>query len=95
MLHDILEESWAYQEIKQKGLFEGRNEERQRELRQHRQMLTTYVEMHFPSLVPLLKTQTDATDDPEILERLLVNLFSVRDDEEAERTILHVLEQLE
>ena len=102
MLHDILEESWAYQEIKQKGLFEGRqeglqqgrNEERQRELQQQRQALTTYVELHFPTLVPLLKTQTDTTDDPEVLQRLLINLFMTGDEEEAKHIILSASEQI-
>ena len=47
-----------------------------------------YVEKQFPALVPLLKRQIDATDDPEVLQRLLIELFSVNDNEEAERTIL-------
>ena len=96
MLHDILEESWAYQEMFQrateKGLQRGRDEalleERLRELQQQRRTLATYVELHFPALVPLLKRQIEATDDLETLQRLLIHLFMVRDEQEAERTIL-------
>lgn len=103
MLHDILEESWAYQEIKQKGLAEGiqqgRDEERQearlRELQHHRQMLTTYIETHFPDMVPLVKVQTYDIDDPEVLQRLLIDLFRVQSDEEVERTIMSVSQQME
>ena len=53
------------------------------------------MEMHFPALVPLAKKQTGGIDDPEVLQHLLMNLFSARDDEEAERTISSVTEQLE
>lgn len=96
MLHDILESSWAYQEMvqtasekaAQKALQQGRDEERQKALQQDRQVLTLYVEKQFPALVPLLKRQIDATNDPEVLQRLLIELFSVSDTEEAERTIL-------
>ena len=60
----------------------------QKALQQDRQVLTRYVEKQFPALVPLLKRHIDATDDPEVLQRLLIDLFSADDTEEAERTIL-------
>ena len=88
MLHDILEESWVYQEIMKRGRDEVLLEERLRELQQRRQTLATYVELHFPALVALLKRQVEAIDDLETLQRLLIDLFMVRDEQEAERTIL-------
>lgn len=88
MLHDILEESWVYQEIKQKGLFEGRKEARQRELQLERQTLTIYVEGRFPALVTLLKAQMFGIEEPELLRNLLIKLFSVQNEEEARGAIL-------
>ena len=113
MLHDILEESWAYKEIVQKGLAQGmqkqqgmqqgvqqgRNEERldarRRELRHQRQVLSTYIEKHFPDIVPLAIAQTNDIDDPEVLQRLLLDLLSAQSDDEVEQAILSISEQLE
>jgi hypothetical protein len=54
MFHDILEDSWSYQEIVQKGLDQGLQKGRaQEKLLSARFFLTRIIEKHFPPLLPL------------------------------------------
>ncbi len=51
MFEDFLEDTWAYQEILQKGLLLGHQEELQRQ----RKILTKLVQLRFPELTVLAK----------------------------------------
>jgi predicted transposase YdaD len=50
---DILEKSWTYQEIKQKGLKEGLQQGLQQECHALRKVLIGAVQAHYPALVAL------------------------------------------
>src|SRR5438874_1214611 len=76
MFHDILRESWVYQEIGQEfleegrkkgleqGLEMGREQERKQRVQDQRLMLLGLVETHFPELSDLAKRQTENITDP-------------------------------
>src|SRR5260370_5179058 len=55
MLEDILEESWTYQELIQKGLEKGREEERQQRVQEQRETLLSFVQVRFPEVIPIAK----------------------------------------
>ena len=67
---DILEESWVYQETKEKGREEGRQQERQRQ----RRSIETIVQTKFPEMLDLTKKQIENVSDPEVLQDLIVKI---------------------
>jgi hypothetical protein len=79
MYKDILEDSWVYQEIIQKGV----KEERQQELQRQRRALLTIVERRFPEVVDLTRKQSDSVEDPEVLQNLIVNISLAQNVQEA------------
>ncbi len=79
MYKDILEDSWIYQEIIQKGV----KEERQQELQRQRRALLTIVERRFPEVVELTRKQSDSVEDPEVLQNLIVNISLAQNVQEA------------
>ena len=85
MYQDILQESWVYQEILQEGREQGFEEGREQALRQ---TLISYLETHFPVLVPLAKQQTSTIKDTDVLQSVIVKMFAVQRVEEAERYLL-------
>jgi predicted transposase YdaD len=85
MYQDIVQESWVYQEILQEGREQGLEEGREQALRQ---TLISCIETRFPALAPLAKQQADMIKDSTVLHRVIVKLFSVQTDEEAERYLL-------
>ena len=104
MFKDILEESWAYQDILREGLEEGREqgreqgieqgieqgrqEERDANLKMWRQALMTFTDTHYSSLSSLAKKWADTVEDPMILQRVMVSLFSANTVEEARQCLL-------
>ena len=88
MLDDILEESWFYQEIRRKGIEEGREEERQRRIQEQRDTVVSFVQMRFPELVPLAEQHLPFIHDPEELHNLILKLFAVQTVDEARRVII-------
>lgn len=91
MLHDILEESWAYQEMVReastRSLLQGIEQGIQQSMRE---ALAQYVELHFPTLVPVLERETYSISEPETLQRLLFDLFAAQTVEDAQNLISHV-----
>ena len=101
VFQDILKESWAYQEIlregleegreqgleegREQGLEEGREEGLQQGVQALRQTLVSFIELHFPTVAPLAKKQTDVIKDPVVLQNLIVKLFTARTPEEAKQ----------
>jgi predicted transposase YdaD len=101
---DILEESWAYQEMVQKGVAKGleqglkqgleRGLERglKRGLKKEKKglehIVVRFVELHFPDLVPLAKRQAAKTTTSEQLQDMLDKLFVVHTDHEARAVLL-------
>jgi hypothetical protein len=82
--HDIIEESWVYQEYVQKGI----EKERQQELRRQRQALLTIIQWRFPGMVDLVKKQIDALDDPDSLQNLIVQISITQNSQEAEQALI-------
>ena len=85
-MQDILRETWAYQEILQ----EGREEERRQNLERLRQALLEIVQIRFPKLVRVTKGLATITDDPEVLQRLIVKMGTAQTLEEAQQHLLEV-----
>jgi hypothetical protein len=104
MLEDILEESWTYKEIIQKGmqkglekgvdlglqqgLEKGREEERQQRIQEQRQTLLNLIQMRFPELTPVAKQQVTSIKKAEVLHDLIVKLFTVQTAEEAKQVLM-------
>jgi hypothetical protein len=95
MLEDILEESWTYKEIIQKGidlglekgLEKGREEERQQRIQEQHQTLFNLIQMRFPELTPLAKQRVTSIKKAEVLHDLIVKLFTVQTAEEARQVL--------
>jgi len=85
VFQDILKESWAYQEILREGLEEGREQGLQQGVQALRQTLVSFIEMHFPTIAPLAKKQTDVIEDPVVLQNLIIKMFTARTAEEAKQ----------
>lgn len=96
MFKDILKESWAYQDILREGLEEGREQgieqgrqkERDANLKMWRQALMSLTETHFPDLTSLANKRANAVEDPMVLQRVMVSLFSAKTMEEARQYLL-------
>ncbi len=106
MLEDILEESWTYQEIMQKGINlglekglqqglekgweKGREEVRRQWIREKRETLLSFVQMRFPELTLTAKQRISTINDPGALHDLIIKLFAVQTVEEARQALMEV-----
>lgn len=86
MLKDPLRDTPAYQRF----LKEGRELERQQNLERQRQMLLEIVQVRFPKLLHLTKGLIAITTDPEVLERLIVNMGTAQTLKEAQKHLFDV-----
>ncbi len=86
MLKDPLRDTPAYQRF----LKEGRELERQQNLERQRQMLVEIVQGRFPTLLHLTKGLAAITNDPEVLERLIVKMGTAQTLEEAQKHLFDV-----
>ena len=86
---DILEESWAYQEIVKKGLEKGLQQGLKKgELQAQRETLLDIVQARFPELVSLTKKQTSNIKGPQMLRHLTVKISTAQTANEAEQLLL-------
>jgi len=90
MFQDILSESWVYQELVEKGVEKGREEERQQRIHEQREMLVRIFQLHFPELLALAKQQADSIEDPEVLSSMNFKLLAAQTIEEAQRLLLNI-----
>jgi hypothetical protein len=81
MLYDVLQESKAYQSIKQEGREEG-------ELQALHQALLALVETYFPTIVGLVTKQTSGVQNPMVLQKLIVKVGRAQTLEEARQCML-------
>lgn len=86
MLYDVLQESRAYQKIKQEGREEG-------ELQALHRTLLTVVQARFPGIVQLATKRTAEVHDPAALEDLIVKLSLAQTLEEARQYMLALDEE--
>ncbi len=77
MLEDIIEESWAFQEMKQKWLKESK-----------RQDLLLLIKSYFPSLVQLAQDVCNAIQTLEGLQDLFEKVMLTKDEEKVRQILL-------
>jgi len=90
MMEEILAESWAFREWREKalgegreeGLKEGREEALLREIQRQRQILLAFVQARFPSLTQLTEERCKAFDNPEQLQTLILNVGLAQSEQE-------------
>jgi hypothetical protein len=80
MFHDILEDSWSYQEIVQKGLDKG-------ELLAARSFLTRIIEKHFPQLLPLAQQKAGQLKTVDTLNNAIDKLLEAQTMEQARQVL--------
>jgi len=88
MLYDVLQESRAYQKIKQEGREEG-------ELQALHRTILTVVQARFPGIIQLVTKRTAEIHDPAVLDTLILNLSLAQTPEEARQYILALDEEQE
>ena len=97
MLEDVLKDSWALQEIMQKGLEQGLEqglgEGLRQEVQRHRQILTTIVESRFPTLVQVTKERCQAIDNPERLQDLIIRAGVAQNEQDFRAYLLEISRQ--
>jgi predicted transposase YdaD len=85
MFQNVLQESWVYQEILEKG----REEERQRQL----QTLMSFLQTRFPEVMTLAEQQTKSIKEPEVLQTVITKMFTAQTVEEAKQILLDINKQ--
>jgi hypothetical protein len=86
---DILETSWAYQEMVQKASAKALKEGLEKGLGKGlARTLVRFVELHFPNLVPLAKKQVKRVKSSEQLQEILDKLFVAHTEDEAKAALL-------
>ena len=95
MLKDILEESWAYQEMVQKGLEKGFSQGLEQGIEQGieqglealRQAIVDVVEERFPEIATLAKKKVETIKDPALLRHINVKMSTAQTLHEAEQSL--------
>jgi hypothetical protein len=88
MFHDILEDSWSYQEIVQKGLDKGREQGLdQGKLIAARSFITRVIEKHFPPLLPLAQKKVAHSKAVAELNSAFDKLLEVQTIEQARQVL--------
>ena len=81
MLHDILKETWVFQDVRQEGKEEGAQQTKKRDL-------LLFVEARFPTLLAQAKQAVEQRQTVEQLELLLNKLYRMNTIEEAQAVLL-------
>ncbi len=89
MFHDILEDSWFYQEIVQKGIDQGREQEK---LTAAHSFLTRIIEKQFPQLLSLAQQKAGQIKSIDTLNSTIDKLLEVQTVEQA-RQVLEEISQ--
>ena len=93
MFQNVLQDSWAYQEIGQEFLEKGREEERQKRVQGLRQTIVSGLQMRFPETLALAMQQIGGINEPEVLQTMLSRLFAAQTAEEARQILLDINKQ--
>lgn len=89
MLDEIFEESWAFQEMRQKAYDQGYEQGYERGCKEViRQDLLLVINAYFPSLAQLAQNARDAIQTLEELQNLFENVLCTRDEEEVRQLLL-------
>ncbi|QBD81698.1 hypothetical protein EPA93_39305 [Ktedonosporobacter rubrisoli] len=96
MYNDILEESWVYQEILEKGMAQGlekgRREELRAEMRRLRAALLAIVQKSYPALLQPVEVVSEKISDPEVLQNLLVKIALAANRQEVQEILAQIPE---
>ena len=99
-MEDILEESWYYQKILQKGIVEGMakgmvegmtkgmEQGVEQGLQALRTTLIRFVEVHFPDQLALAEQQIELTTTPSQVQEMLDKLFVARTNDDVRKILL-------
>lgn len=87
MLEDIMEESWAYQEMVEKG----QRKERAERLHGLRQVILSLILNRFPLTANEAQQNLERLQNPEVLQRLIIEIAAVETSEEARRLLLEAV----
>lgn len=98
MFHDMLEESWSYREMVEKGIDKGIDigiekgiEQGERKaLSALRPVLIHFVEARFPELASLAQQQAERINRPEALSTVLDKLFLAQTTESARQVLMEI-----
>ncbi len=80
MLDELLNESWAFQEVLQRGVEKGL----QKGLQSSRHTLIALVENHYPALVNLAKEKADTIVDVDALQNLILQVGLAKSEKEVD-----------
>jgi predicted transposase YdaD len=101
-MDDVLEDTWFYQHILQKGLVRGQQQGLEQGLEQGKQegleqgvqalrtTLTRFVETHFPDQLALAQRQVEFIATPSQVQELLDKLFVARTTDEVRNVLLAI-----
>jgi hypothetical protein len=90
MLEDLdLEKSWAFQEILNKGVEKGIEEEQQKWLKAQYDALLNVVQMRFPELLVEARKKADQVEDPLVLQDIMLKIVAAQSSQEARNLLLH------
>jgi predicted transposase YdaD len=87
-MQEILEESWAYQEMVEKGLAQGLEKGLEEGKKSLGEVLVRFVEIHFPDLVLLANQQAEKATTSQQLQEMIDGLFVAHTYNEARATLL-------
>jgi hypothetical protein len=98
MFHDMLEESWSYREMVEKGIDigiekgieQGIERGERNALSALRPVLIHFIEARFPELVSLAQQQVERINKPEALSTVLDKLFLAQTTESARRVLTEI-----
>ena len=94
MFHDMLEESWSYREMVEKGIDKGIDIGIERgelkALSALRPVLIHFVEARFPELASLAQQQAERINRPEALSTVLDKLFLAQTTESARQVLMEI-----
>lgn len=94
MFHDMLEESWSYREMVEKGIDKGIDIGIERgelkALSALRPVLIHFVETRFPDLASLAQQQAERINRPEALSTVLDKLFLAQTTESARQVLIEI-----
>ncbi|MDQ6662290.1 MAG: hypothetical protein M3Z24_15150 [Chloroflexota bacterium] len=85
MFEEILEDTWAYQEIQEKGREKGRQEGR---LEEGQEIVMAFIEEYFPGLTPLAKQKVQTVKDAKALQKIVLTMIPMRTEQEVEEYLL-------
>jgi hypothetical protein len=88
VFHDMLEGSWSYREMVQKGIDIGVEQGEMNALNALRLPLIHYIEMHFPELVSLAQQQSERINKPELLSVVFDKILVAQTTERARQILM-------